>query len=135
MKKIILLWGILVISSVILTGCINFGSPEINQDQMFEDYDYMVNVLHNMMPHAIVIRKSYNIDVWKKLADYRKKIPQIKNTREFAVLVASALYACKGHHLGLKRVSPSMDENYLKSIYGEVDTKLSVMRNYDLELA
>ncbi len=28
-----------------------------------------------------------------------------------------------------------MDENYLKSIYGEVDTKLSVMRNYDLELA
>lgn len=132
MKKIILLWGILVISSVILTGCINFGSSEINQDQMFEDYDYMVNVLHNMMPHAIVIRKSYNIDVWKKLAVYRKKIPQIKNTREFAVLVASALYACKGHHLGLKRVSPSMDENYLKSIYGELDTKLSVMRNYDL---
>ena len=105
MKKIILLWGILVISSVILTGCINFGSSEINQDQMFEDYDYMVNVLHNMMPHAIVIRKSYNIDVWKKLAVYRKKIPQIKNTREFAVLVASALYACKGHHLGLKRVT------------------------------
>ena len=88
--------------------------------------------LRNMMPHATVIRKNYNIDVWKKLADYRKQIPQIKNTREFAVLVASALYACKGHHLGLKRLSPSMNENYLKTIYGKVDTKLSVMRNHDL---
>ena len=131
MKKIILLLGISSLS-VILTRCINFESQEINQDEMFEDYDHMVDVLRNMMPHATVIRKNYNIDVWKKLADYRKQIPQIKNTREFAVLVASALYACKGHHLGLKRLSPSMNENYLKTIYGKVDTKLSVMRNHDL---
>ena len=43
MKKIILLLGISSLS-VILTGCINFESQEINQDEMFEDYDHMVDV-------------------------------------------------------------------------------------------
>lgn len=106
--------------------------PELTREQMYEDYDAMVITLNEMMPHAIPIRESYNIDVWKTLAEYREKISNVENTQEFAVLVGRALQACKGHHLGLKKIPLSVDENYLQAVYGSFNPQNAAQINSSL---
>lgn len=92
--------------------------PELNREQMLADYDYMVEVLRDMMPHAPAIKEGYGIDVWAKLAGYRTQIVEGMTLPEFAGLVEQALYSCKGHHLG--PVTPRKElMDYIRQIYGD----------------
>ncbi len=118
---------------IFLSGCAGRLIPNLTHEQMYEDYDHMVDVLTDMMPHAAVIREAYGIDVWQKLAGYRKKIPTIKDTRNFAVLVDCALRACKGHHLNVDSVSPTADSKWLNKIYGEENAVKSATINKKLK--
>ena len=128
MDKIIFLFFFLMLISL-SSGCRAFTKPEMPLDQMFEDYDFMTSVLRETMPHIAVIREYYGIDVEKKLAEYRAQIPEAEDAEDFAVLVASALFACKGHHLGLTVLPPDTDTAFLESIYGEKDTKQAAAVN------
>lgn len=93
--------------------------PELDKKQMLEDFDYMVNVLHNTMPHDLAIHEVYGIDVWSKLAEYRSRITGKENLAEFAYLIDQALTACKGHHLSLEAPSWDADEEWYLQCYIE----------------
>lgn len=89
--------------------------PELDKKQMLEDFDYMVTVLHDTMPHDLAIREEFGIDVWNKFTEYRSRITGRESPPEFARLIQQALAACKGHHLWL--IKPLWDpkgEWYLK---------------------
>lgn len=93
--------------------------PELNKEQMLADYDYMISVLRDAMPHDIPIREAFGIDVWQMLGEYRSQITGKESTVEFAVLLKKALTSCKGHHLWLKSLERILNSNYYKEFYAE----------------
>ena len=107
--------------SLLLGGCAGIGIT-LTHEEMYEDYDFLVENLRDRMPHAIPIREAYQLDVWKKLAEYRKRIPTVKDARDFAVLVSLALQSCKGHHLDLTELPVDSPPKYLEKLFGEGTT-------------
>lgn len=73
--------------------------PVLDKERMLEDFDHMVTVLRDTMPHDLAIRDEFGIDVWQIFARYRTRIIGRESLPEFARLVQRALAACKGHHL------------------------------------
>ncbi len=93
--------------------------PELNKEQMLADYDHMVSVLREAMPHDLAIREAFGIDVWRKLEEYRSRITGKESPVEFAVLLQRALASCKGHHLWLDTLDGMLDSEWYKEIYSE----------------
>lgn len=93
--------------------------PELNKEQMLADYDHMVSVLREAMPHDLAIREAFGIDVWRKLEEYRSRITGKESPVEFAVLLQRALASCKGHHLWLDTLDGMLDSEGYKEIYSE----------------
>ena len=91
--------------------------PNLNKKQMLEDFDYMVEILHDTMPHAPAIREAFGIDVWKKLSEYRSYIIGNENLPEFARLIQQALAACKGHHLEIIKPWWNITETWYQKYY------------------
>ena len=73
--------------------------PVLDKERMLEDFDHMVTVLRDTMPHDLAIRDEFGIDVRQIFARYRTRIIGRESLPEFARLVQRALAACKGHHL------------------------------------
>lgn len=118
--------------SLLLGGCAGIGIT-LTHEEMYEDYDFLVENLRDRMPHAIPIREAYQLDVWKKLAEYRKRIPTVKDARDFAVLVSLALQSCKGHHLDLTELPVDSPPKYLEELFGVgTDVKNALQVNQQL---
>lgn len=75
--------------------------PEPTREQLYSDFDYLVEMIKKFSPRIIPNRYLYQLDVAEKLAEYRGRIPQVYSLVEYASLVETALAACKGNHLWL----------------------------------
>ena len=94
-------------------------APKLDKAQMLEDFDYMVNVLRDTMPHDLAIHDVYGIDVWSKLEEYRSNITGNESLMEFVTVLHDALTACKGHHLFLQSPPWSTDDEWYLQCYAE----------------
>ena len=105
--------------------------PELNEEQMREDFDFMVTVLRDAMPHDIAIREAFGIDVWKKLAEYRSRITGEESLPLFARLIRQALNACKGHHLSLFAPDWNPEDKWYRQCFAETvpPETLKISRN------
>ncbi len=93
--------------------------PDLTNEQMRQDFDAMVAVLKETMPHAEVIRQSTGSDVWLMLADYRARIPADGNSVSFAKFLRRVLADCRGHHLWLADLDA--DEHFREIYRGLID--------------
>jgi hypothetical protein len=109
------LLAVLVLLSTLQSGTYRgVAYPELTTEQMFEDFDYLVNVVEHVFPAIVANRKVYGIDVFENLAFYRAKIPEVKTTLDFVWLVNQAINSCKGSHFW---ISPITLDEYKSSLY------------------
>lgn len=73
--------------------------PEPTREQLYADFDYLTEMIGKFSPRNVPNRYLYQLDVSKKLAEYRSKIPQTHTLVDYAALVEAAVQACKGNHL------------------------------------
>ena len=102
------------------TGPVSRGAvpvTELTREQLLADYDAMIGMLREMMPHAPVWKAVYGIDVWENLARYRREITPQTGVVGFAGLLQRALLSCKGHHLWLGEPSQHASEAWFQKTY------------------
>ena len=97
MKRVLAMVSVFLLG-LILAGCMA-TPPELTHKQMYEDYDYMVDIVKNVYPGSPVAQNVYGIDFDEKFSKYREGIVDCKDAFDFHLLVADALGACKGNHL------------------------------------
>ncbi len=68
-------------------------------EQLYTDFDYLTEMIEKFSPRNTPNRYLYQLDVSKKLAEYRSRIPQVHTLVDYAALVEAAVQACKGNHL------------------------------------
>lgn len=73
--------------------------PNPTREQLYADFDYLTEMIEKFSPRNTPNRYLYQLDVSKKLAEYRSRIPQVHTLVDYAALVETAVQACKGNHL------------------------------------
>ncbi len=89
-----------------------YNISENNQDQLFEDYDYMTKVILSSNPHNSAIKEIYNIDVNEVLSANRTKITKETTSADFYDIIDKTLGRIHGHHLFTNSNVPETPLNY-----------------------
>ena len=72
--------------------------PTLTRAQMLEDFDALVKIVRDVMPTVAANKAVYGFDVFEGLARYRARIPSVRSTAEFVLLLDAAINSCKASH-------------------------------------
>ncbi len=100
--------------------------PKLNKSKMLHDFDRMVDQLKETFPAAHINNVIFNLDIWKKLASYRRQITGGESFLEFAALLSNALKACKGNHLWLSGIPYRYKNHPIMKLYQCSDHDIDV---------
>jgi hypothetical protein len=105
-----------------------FKTPQLTKDHMYEDFDFLVDVVKKVFPTAAANKKVYGVDVFENLEQYRTKIESIRSALDFCSLVNEATNSCKGSHFGVSAIRTPLTDyfNYFK---GHVDERSIALSN------
>ena len=109
-----------------------FETPQLTKEQMYEDYDFLVDVVNKVFPTAVANKKVYGIDMHENLKQYRNKIESIRSALDFCSLVDEATNSCKGSHFGVSGIRIPLTDyfNYFKGHVDERSIPLSNKYSY-----
>jgi hypothetical protein len=112
----------------IVTDIPYFETPQLTKEQMYEDYDFLVDVVKKVFPTVAANKKVYGIDVFENLKQYRTKIERTRSALDFCSLVNEATNSCKGSHFGVSGIRIPLTDyfNYFK---GHVDERSIPLSN------
>lgn len=100
--------------------------PELDKSKMLKDFDWMVDQLEKTFPAAHINNVIFNLDIWKKLASYRKQITGRESFLEYAALLSNAVKACKGNHLWLSGIPYRYKNHPIMKLYHCSDHDIDV---------
>jgi hypothetical protein len=78
----------------------------LTRDQMYSDFDTLVNTIIQNSPHLAVRQKVCGLDYEKIFEDMRKEIVGYNSSKQFALLVKRALLVCQDGHTSLTSLNP-----------------------------
>ncbi len=115
-----------------VTDIPHFETPPLTKEQMYEDFDFLVDVVKKVFPTATANKKVYGIDVFENLKQYRAKIERTRSALDFCSLVNEATNSCKGSHFGVSGIRVPLTDyfNYFKGHVDERSIPLSNKYSY-----
>ena len=75
--------------------------PKLTPEQMFIDFDHFIETIETISPQTPVRKSVTGIDPLAELKKMRTYIPKIKSSKEFAILIQSAITVLQDGHSSL----------------------------------
>ena len=93
--------------------------PHLTHEEMFEDFDYLEEIVSNIHPFINLYKLNFGYDISERLRAYKRRIPEVKSTIDFVYLIHHAINACHGKHFDIYPINISlyMSLDLLKNYY------------------
>ncbi|MDP4277516.1 MAG: S41 family peptidase [Bacteroidota bacterium] len=79
---------------------------KLTKEQMYNDFDTLVNTIVRNSPHLMVRQKVCGLDYETIFRDMRKEIAGYSSSKQFALLIKRALLVCQDGHTSLIQLNP-----------------------------
>lgn len=85
--------------------------PKLSKDKMLEDYNFLLNIISKYNPQLEIREQVQKINIIDSIANYKGKITNCGNTKEFVLALNEILNLCNDSHFSFE---PYIDDSLKK---------------------